>query len=49
VEELEFVVHEGRWMMLRSICPIFWLQEMHSLGDSSAHYFGIAGKQFMEL
>jgi hypothetical protein len=22
---------------------------MHPLGDSFAHYFGIAGKQFMEL
>jgi hypothetical protein len=59
VEELESVVHEGRWlmmmttmmtmMMLRSICPFFWLQEMHPLGDSSAHCFGTAGKQFMEL
>jgi hypothetical protein len=49
VEELEFIVHEGRWMMFKPICPIFWLQEMHLLGDSFAHCFGIAGKQFMEL
>jgi hypothetical protein len=48
VEELESVVHEGRWM-IKSICPIFWLQEMHPLGDSFAHCFGIAGKQFMDL
>jgi len=27
----------------------FWLQEMHPLGDSSAHCFGTAGKQFMEM
>lgn len=58
MEELESVVHEGGWMMmittmmtmmmLRSL-SFFWLQEMHPLGDSSAHCFGTAGKQFMEL
>jgi hypothetical protein len=46
VEALESVVHEGRWMMLKSICLIFWLQEMHPLGDSTTHCFGIAAVFF---
>ncbi len=54
MEELESVVHEGGWMMMMTMMMLrslsfFWLQEMYPLGDSSAHCFGTAGKQFMEM